>query len=503
MPLGPAVVVDPPPVLQGQMQRPPGGGKEELEMAAVADPLAVAVLASAAGAMEIEDTEPLPAHHLCLALPEAGPSDVTWTEAPTPLAEQIPSPDSLAPPAAPAGPSWPQRARAALWRYRSVLVLAVAVLALLTGGSYACVRYRTQLLQGGDYIRRHAPLSAVYYSLIVALWIVLCLPSTIIELAAGLLYSYPVAIVCLTVGKQLGCGIAFLIARWVTSPELRSACCLPRHHRHAAAAPESNHSSGSRRSKRSRTIQAMFLALHHHPWQITFLIRLLPIPISLKNFGMGCIPGCPFHIFMACTLVAGIPFTVAWVYLGESCRSLLEALQGKGDDLTRHGAYAQELAFLIVGLVVAVALVLLLRRYTRRYTRLIAEREALAVAAAAEAAKTAEDAAVRALAGRGDVSTVSTASSTATTLLTLTPPPGARRSLTDDEEESGHGDEEAGGFTSDGGLGDKERRPGRGRRQRQRRRRSSESTAASSGLSLEISSFLLEEGEGSLETIKL
>lgn len=306
------------------------------------------------------------------------------------------------------------------------------------------------------------------------------------------------AIACLTVGKQLGCGIAFLIARWVTSPELRSACCIPHHHRRHTAAPErSSHYSGS--SKRSRTIQAMFLALHHHPWQLTFLIRLLPIPISLKNYGMGCLRGDPpFHVFMVCTFVAGLPFSAAWVYLGESCRSLLEALQGKGDGLNRRGAYAQELAFLLVGLVVAVALLVLLGRYTRRYARLIAEREALSAAAAtAEAAKTAEDAAaVRALGGR-DVSTASSTTTT-TTLLTATPPPVARRSLKDDEAED---DEDGEGSTSDGGgMGEKKQRRQRRRRQR-RRRRSSESTT--SGLSLEISSFLMEEGEGSMETIQL
>jgi hypothetical protein len=165
MPLGPRIVP-----LPARMQVP-GSTEEEMELG-MAEPLAVTVLASAAGAMDIEDTE-LPAqHHYCLSLPEE-----EWPEAPLPSAdEQIPTPDSPGP--AP----WPRRVRAALWRYRSMAMLAMTVLALMAGGSYACVRYRAQLLQAGDYIRRHAPLSAVYYSLIVALWIVLCLPSTIIEL---------------------------------------------------------------------------------------------------------------------------------------------------------------------------------------------------------------------------------------------------------------------------------------------------------------------------------
>ncbi len=295
------------------------------------------------------------------------------------------------------------------------------------------------------------------------------------------------AIVALTVGKQLGCGLAFLIGRWVTSPELRAACCLPRDRRHHdphQPQPQPQQEA-ERESQRSRTVRAMFLALEHHPWQIGFLIRLLPIPISIKNYGLACLPAsaCPFHVFMLTTFVAGVPFTVAWVYLGESARSLLEALQGKGEGLTRHGAYAQELSFLLVGLAVAIALVLLLRRYTRKYSRLLAEREAAAEAEAAAKASLAAAAAAATGAGSGPrvaetpARGVSSASST-TTLMTL---------LTDDEaaattEEGGEeGEADTVDVLGAGGAWQRQRE------RRRRRRRSSESTCSSLSLA--------EEGE--------
>jgi hypothetical protein len=173
MPLSLEAAAPPVGVDANAMQRP---GHEE-------EPLSIKVLASAAGVMEIEDSEPL-----------TGPSSqgeepglAALADSPT-APQQIHGPDSRLSPSPPKGARGSHRLRRGLRilrRYRPMLLLAVAVIALLAGGSYACVAYRSKLLAAGAYIRRHAPLSAVYYALIVALWIVLCLPSTIIELGAS------------------------------------------------------------------------------------------------------------------------------------------------------------------------------------------------------------------------------------------------------------------------------------------------------------------------------
>ncbi len=145
--------------------------------------MSIKILASAVGAMDIDDSEP-PAH-CCVPLSEPGPTPAAHPEAPSAAPPQDGGPDSLV--HTKKAPVWSERLRHCLQtlrRHRSVLLLAVAVLALMAGGSTVCVAYRAELLEAGAYIRRHAPLSAVYYSLVVALWIVLCLPSTIIELGA-------------------------------------------------------------------------------------------------------------------------------------------------------------------------------------------------------------------------------------------------------------------------------------------------------------------------------
>ena len=317
---------------------------------------------------------------------------------------------------------------ATLKKLRPVLCLLFAVASLLFGGSYLCVLYRRELLAASEYLRDHAPTSAVYYALIVMLWIVLCLPSTVIELVAGAIFSYPVALLTLTVGKQLGCTLAFVIGKLVATDAMRAA--LGRH------PPRASTDTARRRrppqpkptSKRKRTIQAMFFAMEQHPWKITLLLRFLPVPISVKNYGMACLP-CPTHVFTVCTFMAGIPFTLIWVHLGESTKSLLEALSGRGAGTKKHGFFAQELALLVVGLVLLAALVVVLKRYTQRYSKMLELEEAARLAVVGADASAA--ARMRGVDKVGEKREVS--SGTHTSMLS---PPATELSYEDDDTQS-------------------------------------------------------------------
>lgn len=42
----------------------------------------------------------------------------------------------------------------------------------------------------------------------------------------------------------------------------------------------------SQTQKPQHDTQALFLAVENHPWQVVVLLRLLPVPIGAKNYGM-------------------------------------------------------------------------------------------------------------------------------------------------------------------------------------------------------------------------
>ena len=102
---------------------------------------------------------------------------------------------------------------AALRRARRPLLLALGVTALLLVGSFLAARYKKNLLSAAEWIRGQAPWSAVYYSVIIFVWIFLCLPSSLVEMVAGMIYSYPTALATVVVGKQLACNLSFVLGR--------------------------------------------------------------------------------------------------------------------------------------------------------------------------------------------------------------------------------------------------------------------------------------------------
>ena len=71
--------------------------------------------------------------------------------------------------------------------------------------------------------------------------------------------------------------------------------------------------------------------------------------------------------------------------MGESCRNLLEALNGGNQG--KKGRFVQEIGLLVMAVCVISALFFLLRRYTKHYrAKLLAEAAAESAAAAAAAA---------------------------------------------------------------------------------------------------------------------
>ena len=64
--------------------------------------------------------------------------------------------------------------------------------------------------------------------------------------------------------------------------------------------------------------------------------------------------------------MAELPFTILWVHIGQSTRSLLEAMEGRqrGKSHLLH-----EVLLMVLSVVLLVALGLLMRRYTAKYAK--------------------------------------------------------------------------------------------------------------------------------------
>jgi len=76
-------------------------------------------------------------------------------------------------------------------------LFAVVVILLIVGGILMAL-YHSKLLGLTTWMQDRAPVSALYYGVFVVLWVMLCLPSTFVELCGGFIFgtSLPFSFVC-------------------------------------------------------------------------------------------------------------------------------------------------------------------------------------------------------------------------------------------------------------------------------------------------------------------
>merc|ERR1712086_70994 len=189
--------------------------------------------------------------------------------------------------------------------------------------------------------------AAAFYLFFVG-WTMLCLPSTVVEISAGFLFPYPLALAVDVAGKSTGACISFQISRAL----------------------------GHRVQHWLSTAQGRLLQLQtliaHSPFTASCVIRAAPLPAPLKNYGMGLLPPSLLSttVYNWSTFLTGIPFSMIWCYLGNSASSLQETLSGEARDKLPIRTIAP-----------CVALLLLLVLTTRAAANYLAAAEPTTVAA--------------------------------------------------------------------------------------------------------------------------
>lgn len=142
------------------------------------------------------------------------------------------------------------------------------------------------------------PLGYMCFMLCFTAWVVVCLPTTPIEVAAGYMYG-PVwgpmsGLLCKTVGSY----VALISARLVGQ---RRGWTLP------------------------DRLKPKLDMLNKQPVATMISIRLAPLPLAVKNYGLAFTDvSSPAYIFAAS--VVNTPFSIMWGAIGASCPSLAEAL---------------------------------------------------------------------------------------------------------------------------------------------------------------------------------
>lgn len=194
-----------------------------------------------------------------------------------------------------ASPDWRNRALAALLLVGLVVAFArLDVRAILAAVDATVLTYQEA-----------APvLTAVGGVLLVAVWIVVLIPSTVLELTLGYVFGLRLGFACVYLGKVAGCLGSFLLGRTV----LRARC--------------------QRWFERHELFLAIDSVVAAAPYRICVLLRASYIPIAFKNYGFSVL-SVPTRPFVVALLGVEIFNSFLLVFIGSAGeRTLLRADDG-------------------------------------------------------------------------------------------------------------------------------------------------------------------------------
>ncbi|MCL4104586.1 UNVERIFIED_CONTAM: hypothetical protein GTU68_004540 [Idotea baltica] len=153
---------------------------------------------------------------------------------------------------------------------------------------------------------------------------VFMIPGSVLTLGAGFAFGLGWGSLWAAIGANLGANLAFLIGRYFARSKIQEKV------------------SGSEKFK------AVDKAVESEGWKIVALTRLAPVfPFTLLNY-LYSVTGVKWLAYATATLIAMLPGTVMYVYLGTIGRF---AAEGGGAEKTTG-----EKVFFVVGLIAVVAI---------------------------------------------------------------------------------------------------------------------------------------------------
>ncbi len=174
------------------------------------------------------------------------------------------------------------------WKIVALVLGVPLILALL----WKLLPMQQYLRESVDWIASTGPLGIAAYWLVYVLAAVIGIPRTLLNLAAGVLFSFPVALAAVLAGAATAHVLTFTIARTVARDWVR------------------------RRLARMPEVARVLEFVDSEAFKIVLLVRMNPfIPGVLKGYGFGT-TNIPVGTYLLASVLGFLPLAVAHVYLG-------------------------------------------------------------------------------------------------------------------------------------------------------------------------------------------
>ena len=169
-------------------------------------------------------------------------------------------------------------------------------------------------------------------------------PVTALDISVGFLYTWKLAFVIAWTGKAMGCAFCYCIA----------GCVL--------------HSTFQTWAKQKPFLRKLATVMRRHPWKYCFLLRIVYIPATVKNYGLAALQ-VPFLPYFISSISISVVNCIWQVTLGREGKTLYQAMNVR--------LSPEEIGFLIAAGVISLTAIVVLVLYTRKVLKDIDEVEEL------------------------------------------------------------------------------------------------------------------------------
>mmetsp|Transcript_85871 Transcript_85871/g.148697 ORF Transcript_85871/g.148697 Transcript_85871/m.148697 type:complete len:245 (+) Transcript_85871:75-809(+) len=155
-----------------------------------------------------------------------------------------------------------------------------------------------------EFVKAQGTVGIVIYMVVFSIWVVLCMPSTILEILPGFLFGTWTGFLVCMVGKNVGSFAAMILGRTILEDVMQQ------------------------KAKEWPLLDGIKIAIQKQGFMMILLVRTVMMPIAIKNYGLAAI-GVPAWMNISAAVLSGIPFCFMWVYVGSTTKSLVEIVEGK------------------------------------------------------------------------------------------------------------------------------------------------------------------------------
>ena len=202
------------------------------------------------------------------------------------------------------------------------------------------------LTSSQDYFRELGWLGVLLYAGAIVLLGVVCAPLSPAAVAGGMMFGFGRGFVAITLGTGGAAVVNFLISRYLLREPI------------------------ARRLEKNEKFRLIDEAIGREGWKIVGLLRFVPMPFGVANYGYG-LTAIPLLPYTLATVAAIIPANAFLTWVGVTAGEGVAVATGAG-----HARHPGEYVFLGLGLI---AFFLALRQITKIARSALAKREPAAV----------------------------------------------------------------------------------------------------------------------------